>query len=400
MTECVNVCGTGGWSGPLPGDPDNNVLLSAVPAFGGIDVSWTYPVTNPFAVAHVLLHRGISANFNSSRLLQIVSGNFFYDKLDAGSTYFYWIQIVSVNGTLGDVVGPASATARPLIADLIEQLTGQIDAGLLAQSLKGTIDNISLVSSSLAAEIFDRQTGETSFAQALEDVQAGVAQANTFIATEIASRVSANSAIAEQINLVSATLGGSIAAVSTQVTAQASANAANAVQITQVATSLNNNINAVSTSMTANVDSVRGTVNAMYTAKVSTDINGNKLVGGFGLANNGASVEAGFDVDTFWVGKKKPGAGKLPFIIKGDETFINQAVINELTFTKLRDESGSVMVTPDLLTGKSKLKADYIDANSIVITGQTNAGKMIITGNTITVYDAAGTVRVKIGNLS
>lgn len=395
MTDCVNVCGTGGWSGPLPGDPDNNVLLSAVPAFGGIDVSWTYPVTNPFAVAHVLLHRGISANFNSSRLLQIVSGNFFYDKMDAGSTYFYWIQIVSVNGTLGDMIGPASATARPLITDLIEQLTGQIDAGLLAQSLKGTIDNISLVSSSLAAEIFDRQTGETSFAQALEDVQDGVAQANTFIATEIASRISANSAIAEQISLVAATLGGSIAAVSTQLTAQATATTANAAQITQVATSLGNNINAVSTSMTANVDSVRGTVNSMYTAKVTA----NGLVGGFGLANNGAQVEAGFDVDTFWVGRTGNDKRK-PFIIKDGETFINQAVINELTFTKLRDESGSVMVKPDPFTGKSKLKADYIDANSIVITGQTNAGKMIITGNTITVYDAAGTVRVKIGNLS
>ena len=395
MTDCVNVCGTGGWSGPLPGDPDNSILLSAVPAFGGIDVSWTYPVINPFAVAHVLLHRGISANFNSSRLLQIVSGNFFYDKLDAGSTYFYWIQIVSVNGTLGDIIGPASATARPLIADLIEQLTGQIDAGLLAQSLKGTIDNISLVSSSLAAEIFDRQTGETSFAQALEDVQAGVAQANTFIATEIDSRISANSAIAEQISLVSATLGGSIAAVSTQLTAQATATEANAAQITQVATSLGNNINAVSTSMTVDVDSVRGTVNSMYTAKVTA----NGLVGGFGLANNGDSVEAGFDVDTFWVGRTGNDKRK-PFIIKDDEVFINQAVINELTFTKLRDESGSVMVKPDPQTGKSKLKADYIDTNSIVITGQTIAGKMVITGNTITVYDAAGTVRVKMGNLS
>lgn len=363
MTECVNVCGTGGWSGPLPGDPDNNVLLSAVPAFGGIDISWTYPVTNPFAVAHVLLHRGISANFNSSRVLQVVSGNFFYDKLDTGATYFYWIQIVSINGTVGEVIGPASATARPLIGALIEQLTGQIDESVLAQSLKGTLDNISILNSNLNAEIFDRQTGETSLAQALGDVQAGVAQANTFITTEIASRTTANAAIAEQISLVASTLGSDVAAVST--------------------------------SMTTNIDNVKGTVNAMYTAKVTA----NGLVGGFGLANNGIQVDAGFDVDTFWVGRTANDKRK-PFIIKDGETFINQAVINELTFTKLRDESGSVMVKPDLLTGKSKLKADYIDANSIVITGQTNAGKMIITGNTITVYDAAGTVRVKIGNLA
>lgn len=363
MTECVNVCGTGGWSGPLPGDPDNNVLLAAVPAFGGIDVSWTYPAINPFAVAHVLLHRGISANFNSSRLLQVVSGNFFYDKLDGGVPYFYWIQIVSINGTLGELIGPASASARPLVTELLEQLTGQIDADVLAQSLKGTIDTISIVNSNLAAEILDRQTGETSLAQALEDVQDGVAQANTFIATEISSRVSANAAIAEQINLVVATLGSNLAAVST--------------------------------AMSADINAVNGTVNALYTAKLTA----NGLVGGFGLSNNGTQVDAGFDVDTFWVGRTNTDKRK-PFVIQDGETFIDQAVIRDLTFTKLRDETGSVMVVPDPVSGKAKLKADYIDTNSISITGETIQGKMVITGNCITVYDAAGNVRVKIGDLT
>ena len=60
MTSCTTgTCGVGGWGGPLPGDPDNNSVLTATPAFGGIDVSWSYPGTNPQAVAHTVLYRGV-----------------------------------------------------------------------------------------------------------------------------------------------------------------------------------------------------------------------------------------------------------------------------------------------------------------------------------------------------
>lgn len=320
----MTVCGTGSWTGPLPGDPDNNSILSATPAFGGIDVSWSYPGTNPHAVAHTLLYRGTSADFMTAIQRAVVAGNFFYDKLDTGTTYWYWIQIVSRNGTVGELIGPASATARPLIEDLIEQLTGQIDNGLLAISLKNTLDEIGTVNTNLINEIFDRETGETSFAAALLDVQNGVAEAHTFIATEIASRVSANEAIAEQINLVAVTLGSDIAAVTT--------------------------------STTAWIDELEGTIGAMWTAQVTV----NGLIGGFGILNDGTTVEAGFDVDTFWVGRTSANKRK-PFIIVGSETFIDEAVINRLTFSKLRDEAGSFIVED------GQVKADYIDTKGLVI---------------------------------
>ena len=118
------VCGTGGWAGPLPGDPDNNSVLRATPAFGGIDVSWTMPATNPFAVAHTVIRRGRTNNFNAAVFLASVGGDFFYDKSDTAQPveHFYWIQFVSVNGTYGDWIGPASAVAKPLIEQVIEDL--------------------------------------------------------------------------------------------------------------------------------------------------------------------------------------------------------------------------------------------------------------------------------------
>lgn len=322
-TNC-NCCGTGGWTGPKPGDPDNNSILTATPAFGGIDVSWSFPVTNPYAVAHTLLYRGNSADFNSSILRAVVAGNFFYDKIDDSNEYFYWISIVSVHGTYGELIGPARARAKPTIEGMIELLTGQIDAGLLAQSLKGDLDKISLLNTNLLNEITARENGEITLAQAMEAVNEGVAEALTFIHTEINSRTTADSAIAEQLNLVAATLGDTIAAVST--------------------------------SMSVTIDQVTNTVNAMWTAQVNV----NGLIGGFGLANDGTTVEAGFDVDRFWIGRTSANKRK-PFIIDSGVVYIDEAAINKLTFSKLRDESGSFIVEG------GRVKADYLTVNEASI---------------------------------
>lgn len=318
MSSCsTNTCGIGGWGGPLPGDPDNNSILSATPAFGGIDVSWSFPETNPQAVAHTLLYRGLVPEFTGAINRSVVAGNFFYDKIDTATRYYYWIRIISVNGTIGELIGPATAIARPTIQDTIEQLTGMIDAGLLSQSLKAKLDEISILNTNLLNEIFSRENGEVSLAQAMNDVNAGIAQAMTFIHQEINSRTSADSAIAEQLNLVAVTLGNQYAAVIL--------------------------------STTAKIDNITGEIDAMFTAQVNV----NGLIGGFGIHNNGRQVDAGFDVDTFWVGRTNANKRK-PFIIVGDETFINEAVINRLTFSKLRDESGSFVVE------NGRVKADYL----------------------------------------
>lgn len=320
----AGTCGTGGWTGPQPGDPDNNLTIQAVPAFGGIDVSWSYPGVNPNAVAHVLLYRSGSSVFAEAVQLAVVGGTRYSDRIDAVATYYYWIRIVSVNGTVADPVGPASATSRPLIGDFIEQLTGQIDAGLLAETLRGRLDEISILNANLAAEIFDRESGQTSFAEALADVQAGVAEAHTFIANEIASRTDEQGAIIEQINMVAATAEDQVA---------------QALVTTQ-----------------AWVDTVDNKAGALWSARLTA----NNLVGGFGIYNDGSTVQAGFDVDTFWVGRT--GANKRkPFIIVDDETFIDQAVINELTFSKLKDEAGTFIVE------SGKIKTEFIDTKGMVI---------------------------------
>lgn len=311
-----NTCGVGGWGGPVPGDPSNNSVLQATPAFGGIDVTWNLPTTNPHAVAYTLVYRGLVNDFNAAILLKEVAGTFYFDRLEAAVQYFYWIKIVSRNGTIGNLIGPSSAVAKPTIEGMIELLTGEIDNGLLATSLKNQLDQISILNTNLLNEVTNRETGEVTLAQAMAGVSAGVAQANTFILAEIATRTTENSALAESIDGVVVTLGGDIAAVTTTMTATvAVANAASTAAATAAGAAA----------------AVTTTVNALYTAKVTV----NGLVGGFGLANNGTEVEAGFDVDKFWVGRTSADKRK-PFIIVDGVTYIDIAVIPDASIGNLK----------------------------------------------------------------
>lgn len=209
MTACsTNTCGVGGWGGPLPGDPDNNSVLTATPAFGGIDVSWSYPAVNPQAVAHTLLYRGLTDDFNSALQLAVVSGSFYYDKTDTTGLvqYFYWIKIVSVNGTVGELIGPASATAKPTIDQMIDLLSGRINEGVLAQALRTDIARIQLVSAELQAEINNRNAANAATSLLLSEMQAEINASLGIITDEITGRQEGESALLTQVNAAAAAI--------------------------------------------------------------------------------------------------------------------------------------------------------------------------------------------------
>ena len=129
MTCTDNICGTGIVPGPKPGDPEGAMTIAATAVYGGINVSWSYPSTNPHAVAHSLLYRGTTSDVNAAVQIAVVAGNRFLDSIATATTYFYWIKVVSVNGTVGDFVGPASATSRDRGADTIDDINGRIEIG-------------------------------------------------------------------------------------------------------------------------------------------------------------------------------------------------------------------------------------------------------------------------------
>ena len=211
-------CGTGTGNWPKPGDPSNHSILTATPAFGGVDVSWKFPDTNPYAVAYTKLFRAYSNDFNAAALHTIVDGNFFYDKntSEVIVTYYYWIQQVSVNGTEAEVIGPAWAAPKPTIEQMIEMLTGKIDEGVLAQSLKKEIDRIELNAQDIINEANDRFTANQALTDALAQVQNNVDGAVTYINEEITNRVEGQDALLKRINSLAVGNGDLAAAIVTE----------------------------------------------------------------------------------------------------------------------------------------------------------------------------------------
>jgi len=170
-----------------------------------------------------------------------------------------------------------------------------------------------------------------------------------------------------------------------------------------------------------------GDIQSMYTLKVQIDPNDSTqgiIKGGLGIGADESTglVDAGFDVDTFWVGRL--GQKTAPFIIDSDtgETIIDEAVIKSLTFNKLRADDGSVIIE------NGKLKASFIDVDGLNVgqmksttditlggstkpafefrkdgyfsmRGKSTTGGVVQDSDGTRVYDASGTLRVKLGKL-
>ena len=364
------VCGTGDWAGPKPGDPDNNVVISAQPAFGGIDVSWTFPGINPHAVAHVILYR--SANIEPETMVQLalVNGTFYFDR-SASLTpmeFFYWMRIVSINGTVGPVIGPASSIARDTISDTIKSLTGKIDAGVLAQSLKTDLAKIEINALGITQEILERAQNDDALGASFNEIQAFSEDTRALVQNEVLARTEADAAFVNVANTIYAETEEAKGAIQTLSQVVAKADQALAKQITAAQTELNGNISQVETNMQSSIKHVDGKVDeigALYTVKVNV----NGLVGGFGVYNDGREVQAGFDVDTFWIGRTNAQLKK-PFIVSGDEVFINGAVVNKITFNQMRSDDGS------LLFAGGKLQVKYIQVDDLQITNANIKGDL------------------------
>lgn len=323
----MSTCGTGSWSGPLPGDPDNNVSLSAQTVFGGVRVAWSYPGTNPHAVAHVILYRGTTSNYAASTQLAIVNSNFYYDPNNTSNTYqyYYWMIVVSVNGTYGTVIGPATAQSNPVGQSLASELSAKIDSGYLAAALSSQISGIDALGTSISNEVTNRQTANTAMSGSITALASQVTTTATLVNTYASQRLTDNAAFASSVNVVAATAGTNLAAVET--------------------------------ALTVDIDGLNNIVDAAYTAKVSV----NGLVGGFGIHSNGLSVDAGFDTDTFWVGRTQANKVK-PFIVSGSSTYIASAVIQDASITSAK--IGNLQVKSanieELTIGTTKITANAV----------------------------------------
>lgn len=203
-------------------------------------------------------------------------------------------------------------------------------------------------------------------------------------------------------------------------------------QLTTVQTRLDEDLVAVQETLSTEVERIDGELVALG-ARYTVQVQANGLVGGFGVYNDGSTVDAGFDVDRLWVGRTNDDKRK-PFIVDGgivymDEALIRDASIQEgqigpLTIGKLEKADG----TP-ITTAAGLIRADAIDVGNLQVaeaatfTGEarsnnfpsggwrlhpngtfnmrsgSSGARLDIQGDRISVYDGSGRLRVRIGRL-
>ena len=275
----TTVCGTGEWGGPAPGDPSTDVVLTATATYGGIQVAWGYPTTNPHAVAHTLLYRSTSDNVATAVELAVVSGSTYFDRIATEGNYFYWIKIVSVNGTVGAFVGPASATARNRGEDTVADLIGKIAADTLSENLKKDVLKITQTSEELRQEILDRIAANNALQGIVGGLQTDLEDAITYMGTESIERREGASAIVGEMLLIAAANAENAAAITEERTARVDALSAVVTDVTTLQAATEDYAIALQEEATIRAEET----GALFAEKyVKIDLAGN--VSGYGLS--------------------------------------------------------------------------------------------------------------------
>lgn len=265
-----------------------------------------------------------------------------------------------------------------------------------------------------------RITAEEAEATRNEQLQAQIGENLAAIQNEATVRSTADSALAQQISTLESTASGNTAAIQQEATTRASEDGALAEQISTVQAEFEGELASVQQQTQAQYNQTTQRLEAMWTLRL--DVNGKVI--GMGLANDGETGTIGFRADRIYFAHPTNGTEVLPMIIDGGQVAINDALINQLLFTKLRSSDGN------LVFQNGKLQAEYIDVENLTVqeaatfTGFASSsnwpnsgwalnpngdfglksvgagGRVEQNGDGISVYDSSGQLRVRLGRLS
>ncbi len=228
-----------------------------------------------------------------------------------------------------------------------------------------------------------------------------------------------------QVSIIKNTVDGNTASIGTLTQTVADNDSAQTQALTQLSTSVNGQIATVNQEMIAKAN--KSTVDAQYSLSVNANgtVAGIRLVASSGTSNNSAIY---FAADKFIVSGSSAATvgGTAPFAIVNGTTYLKTAMIQaasigtayiaDLSVTNAKIANLSVntakIVDGTITTAKiaNTIQSTNYVANStgwqinkagtISINGNVSGqGRMTIESNRISVYDAAGTLRVRIGQL-
>ena len=295
MASSTHICGVDN-SLTFGSDPSPIDTINAAATYGGISVSWQYPSSNAHSIAHFILYR--SQGSTPTEYARVKSSGYFDSMSQAytGKRFNYWVRWVSVNGTTGALLGPASAVAGSLTGDILSLLSGQILRTHLAESLRTEIEDIP----SLRNELISEQTGRLLAVEGLENTLSGlgydVSQTFAAIDTERRTRIDGMNAMASEIGLVAASNGQNWSAIVTERESRVSAVEAVSRDITTQASVFNGELGRVE-SVVQQESETRSTETSALASRVDTlAVNINGMFAGYindieaGIDENGGGV--------------------------------------------------------------------------------------------------------------
>jgi predicted phage tail protein len=218
------------------------------------------------------------------------------------------------------------------------------------------------------------------------------------INTETQARVDADAATASQITTLQASVASNTAAIQTEQTARSDGDSANAQAITTLTATVNNNSAAIQTNANAYAD-INGRVAASYTIKTQITSNGRTYIAGIGVGvdNTSGTVESQVLVSAsrFAVLDPNGSAVSSPFVIQGGQVFMSSAFIADASITNAK--IGGVIQSNAIGANGSPLW--ILDKNGGISFNGANGGSghLDINSSTMSVYDGAGTLRVRVG---
>ncbi|WP_339118581.1 phage tail protein [Halomonas sp. BMC6] len=177
------------------------------------------------------------------------------------------------------------------------------------------------------------------------------------IQSEATTRANAVSSLTSQINTAQSKADSNSAAIQSEATTRANAVSSLAQQINTVQSEFDDELASVQQSTQAQYNQTTQRLEAMWTLRID---NGGR-VSGFGLGDDGEESLLGFRADRIYFAHPDSNDAAYPMILDGGSVVMNDALIKQLLFTKLRSSDGS------LVFQNGKLQAEYIAADQLSV---------------------------------
>ncbi|MBC3197044.1 TipJ family phage tail tip protein [Pseudomonas poae] len=199
----------------------------------------------------------------------------------------------------------------------------------------------------------------------------------------------------QRTDVVDAKVATTAAAVVAEQTARINADGALSSSIETVKTTLNGNTAAIQTNVTA-IQAVNGKVSLSWSVRLQYESATGvyKWAGvGLGLENGPGGLQSQFviDADLFAIGQ----AGTVPFAVKGGQTFIKAAFVEDGTITNAK--IGAYISSTNYIAGQQGwiLNKDGTFEINGLVPGQ---GRSIMTNRSLRFFDVNGVKRVQLGD--